>query len=109
MKVTDVARAIGLTDDQPTGTIDEADVLRALAELAEGDPNNADLVGDAAARVQRSRSAGVEELDAGSRATSLRGVATIQLRYRSEIAAIFTDLAIDVGLRGHRELVDAMP
>ena len=34
-------------------------------------------------------------------------VATIQLRYRSEMADIFTDLAIDVGLRQHSKLVDA--
>lgn len=105
----DVARAIGLTDGQETGTIDEADVLRALAELAEGDPENVDLFTDAAGRVQRARSAGVEEVEASSRAMWSRDSATTQLRYRSEMADIFTDLAIDVGLRNHRDLVDAVP
>ncbi|HEY3483755.1 MAG TPA: hypothetical protein VGK49_00165, partial [Ilumatobacteraceae bacterium] len=101
----DVARVLGLTDDPATGTIDEADVLGALAELAELDPENADLFRDAADRVGRTRSAGVEELDDRSLAMFARAVtATIQLRYRSEIADIFTDLAIDVGLRRHREL-----
>jgi len=109
VNVMDVARAIGLTDGQGTGTIDEADVLSALAELAEGDPENVDLFTDAAARVQRARSAGVEEFDASSRAMWSRESAITQLRYRSEMADIFTDLAIDVGLRDHRDLVDAMP
>ena len=108
MKVMDVARTIGLTDGQVSGTIDEADVLGALAELAEGDPENVDLFADATARVRRARSAGIEALDASSRAMWSRQTATIQLRYRSEMADIFTDLAIDVGLRDHRDLVDAM-
>jgi hypothetical protein len=104
----DVARTLGLTDGQVTGTIDEAEVLGSLAELAEGDPDNDDLFDDAAARVRRARSAGVEELAERSRAMFPRQVTpTIQLRYRSEMADIFTDLAIDVGLRRHRELVFA--
>lgn len=109
MNVTDVARALGLCDDQPTGTIDEVDVLAALAELAEADPDNHDLFTDASETVRRARSAGVEVLDDGSWARLARDVATIQLRYRSEVADIFTDLAIDVGLRHHRALVDASP
>ena len=108
MEVMDVARALGLTDDPVTGTIDEADVLSALTELAERDPDNAELFRDATDRVGRARSAGVEELDDGSLAMFPRRVtATIQLRYRSEMADIFTDLAIDIGLRRHRDLVDA--
>jgi len=106
VNVMDVARSIGLADGSVTGTIDEADVLTALGELAKGDPENADLFGDAAARVQRTRSAGVEAHAAGVRATSPEA-ATVQLRYRAEMADIFTDLAIDVGLRRHRDLVDA--
>ena len=108
VNVMDVARALGLTDAQVTGTIDEADVLSALAELAECDPQNDDLFNDAAARVQHARDAGVEAIDESSRAMWSRDVATIQLRYRSEMADIFTDLAIDVGLRQHRDLADAM-
>jgi hypothetical protein len=108
----DVARALGLTDAQVTGTIDEADVLGALAELAERDPQNEDLFDDAATRVLLARDAGVEALDDSSRAMWAREAATVQLRYRSEMADIFTDLAIDVGLRHHRDnhqdLVDAM-
>jgi hypothetical protein len=104
----DVARTLGLTDGQVTGTIDEADVLGALADLAEGDPGNDDLFDEAAARVRRARSAGIEQLDERSRAMFPRQVtATIQLRYRSEVADIFTDLAIDVGLRRDRELAFA--
>jgi hypothetical protein len=104
----DVARALGLAEGQATGTIDEEDVLSALADLAESDPENQDLFGDAAGRVQRARSAGAEEVEASSRGMFARDVSTIQLRYRSEMADIFTDLAIDVGLRHHRELTDAL-
>jgi hypothetical protein len=109
VNVLDVARAIGIsvTNGEVTGTIDEENVLDALADLAEDDPENDDLFGDAAARVQRARSAGVEELHAGSILIRGREVATTQLRYRSEMADIFTDLAIDVGLRNHRKLVPA--
>ncbi len=107
VNVMDVARALGLVDDQPSGTVDEADVLSGLAELASAEPDNQDLYRDAAARVRRARSAGVETIDASSRGMSRRDVASIQLRYRSEMAEIFTDLAIDVGLRHHRELADA--
>ena len=104
VNVLDVARAIGLdvTDGELSGTIDEKNVLDALADLAEDDPENVDLFGDAATRVQRARSAGVEELDAGSIFIRPRESATTQLRYRSEMVDIFTDLAIDVGLRRQR-------
>jgi hypothetical protein len=107
VNVLDVARAIGLnvTSSEATGTIDEVEVLAALTGLAEDDPENNDLYGDAAGRVQRARSAGVEQLDAGSILLRPGDSATTQLRYRSEMADIFTDLAIDVGLRHHRDLV----
>jgi hypothetical protein len=109
VNVLDVARAMGLdvTNGEVTGTIDEKNVLDALADLAENDPENDDLFGAAAARVQRARSAGVEEFDAGSILSRPNEVATTQLRYRSEMADIFVDLAIDVGLRHHRKLVPA--
>lgn len=42
-------------------------MLSALAELAEDDPENVDLIRAAAGRVQEARSAGVEEPDAGNR------------------------------------------
>jgi hypothetical protein len=107
----DVARTIGInaTSREVTGTIDEVNVLGALAELAESDPDNEDLFHEAAARVRASRSAGVEAHDPGtgftrSSLTPASDVAT-QLRYRSEMAEIFTDLAIDVGLRNHEALV----
>lgn len=108
MKVMDVANTLGLTGAEVTGTIDEADVLSALAELGESDPQNKDLYDEAAERVRDARSAGVEELDAASAAIFPRSGRVTQLRYRSEMADIFTDLAIDVGLRDHRKLVDAL-
>jgi hypothetical protein len=109
VNVLDVARAIGLNvaNGEASGTIDQRNVLDALADLAKDDPVNEDLFGDAAARVQRARSAGVEELHAGSILIGPREAATTQLRYRSEMADIFTDLAIDVGLRHHGKLVPA--
>lgn len=100
----DAARTIGL--DLVAGTIDQEDVLSALADLAEVDPENDQLFREAAARVRRARSAGVEEFDAGSRLTGPK-VATTQLRYRSEMAEVFTDLAIDVGLRHQTQAVAA--
>lgn len=107
MNVMDVARTFGLTDDPVTGTIDEADVLSALAELAESDVANEDLYDEAATRVRQSRSAGLEEFDPTSWTAASRAGAPIQLRYRSEMAGIFTDLAIDVGLRDYGALADA--
>jgi hypothetical protein len=38
--------------------------------------------------------------------SSARSGANVQLRYRSEMAEIFTDLAIDVGLRDVERLAD---
>ena len=101
MNVMDAARAIGIvaTSNETTGTIDENKVFAALADLADRHPESTDLFDEAAARVARARSAGVEQLDESSLIGRHRAGATVQLRYRSEVADIFTDLAIDVGLR----------
>lgn len=90
MNVLDHARSIGLVADQVTGTIDEDTVLLALARLAQSDPDNDELYRNAAARVRQSRSAGTESAGDGQ---------TVRLRYRSEMADVFVDLAIDVGMR----------
>jgi hypothetical protein len=110
VNVMNAARAIGVvtTSNAATGTIDEAKVLGALTGLAEREPEHRDLFDEAASRVKRSRSAGVEQLDENSVATRHSTGATIQLRYRSEIAEIFTDLAIDVGLRQSSALAGAV-
>ena len=108
MKVMDAARAIGIvvTDGDVSGTIDERKVLTALTDLANDDPANADLFRDAAARVVLARSAGAEgPLTNGTRIDPRD--TTTQLRYRSEMADLFLDLAIDVGLRQDSELVPA--
>src|SRR4029078_8591302 len=102
MNVIDIARSIGLvTDDHGTvaGTIDEAVVLASISELATAIPGNDDLFADAAMRVQLARSAGVVHTDTTSVIHRSRDRAPVQLRYRSEMADVFTDLAIDVGLR----------
>ena len=101
MNVMDAARAIGVvaTSNEASGTIDEDKVLAAIADLAERQPEHRDLFDAAAGRVKRARSAGVEQLDESSLSGRHTAGATVQLRYRSEIADIFTDLAIDVGLR----------
>ena len=100
MKVIDAARSIGLTttDGELKGTIDETRVLDVLAELAESQPEHADLFAEAADRVRASRSAGVEIIDV-ERGLDPDAAPQIQLRYRSEIADLLTDLAIDVGMR----------
>ena len=103
MNVMTVASSIGVVaDDRRTvsGTIEEAAVLEAISELATADPRNDDLYADAAMRVQLARSAGVVHPDATSVLHRSREGAPVQLRYRSEMADVFTDLAIDVGLRG---------
>jgi len=109
MNVMDAARAIGLVaaNREVTGTVDEDRVLGALAELTDGDPANADLFSAAAERVRRARSAGLEVQHASSIFSRPNEAATTQLRYRSEMADLFTDLAIDVGLRHHRKLAVA--
>lgn len=107
MKVMDAATRIGLTGArltgtrEVTGTIDERKVLGALADLAADDPANADLYEDAASRVTSSRSAGSEVVDV-ARSLDPHAAPTIRLRYRSEMVDLFTDLAIDVGMRSSR-------
>ena len=103
MNVLEVARTIGLAVGQAAGTIDEDVVLHALARLAHGDPGNEDLFRDAAARVRLSRSAGLEAVESGSLAAAA-GAGEVQLRYRSEMADVFVDLAIDVSLREQKML-----
>lgn len=110
MNIMDVARAIGLvvSNGEVAGTIDQQKVLSALAELTEEDPAHADLYAAAAEHVRSARSAGVETHEANSFQMRPGAEATTQLRYRSEMADLFTDLAIDVGLRRlHQELVAA--
>lgn len=100
MKVIDAARSIGLTSitGELTGTIEETKVLQALSGLAESNPEHADLYAAAAERVRASRSAGVEIVDV-ERGLDRNAAPLIQLRYRSEMADLFTDLAIDIGMR----------
>jgi hypothetical protein len=101
MDVMASARSLGLITDQgsASGTIDEATVLSALSELAVDDPADDDLYADAAMAVQLARSAGVVQPDSSSILHRSRPGLATQLRYRSEMAAVFVDLAIDVGLR----------
>lgn len=105
MDVMDIARTLGLVaaDGDVTGTIEQQKVLDALTELADADPKNADLVESLTERVRAARSAGVEVHDPTSVRFRPDGATTTQLRYRSEMADLFTDLAIDIGLRQHEE------
>ena len=109
MNVMDAAREIGLvvTDGTVSGTIDEAKVLSVLTELENDNPAHADLFHDAVARVLLARSAGAEgPLTNGTRLQP-GDAAPTQLRYRSEMADLFLDLAIDIGMRKDSELVPA--
>lgn len=110
MNVMDVSRTLGLvaTNGEVGGTIDQEKVLGALAELAEDDPVNADLFHAVADDVRRTRSAGVEVHDSGSLRARVGDGSTTQLRYRSEVADLFTDLAIDVGLRRNHQKLTAV-
>ena len=105
MNVMDVARTLGLVvaDGEITGTIEQQKVLDALTELAEADQANADLFDATADRVRAARSAGVEVHDPNRVRHRPDGATTTQLHYRSEMADLFTDLAIDVGLRHHAD------
>ena len=110
MNVMAIARSIGLvTDDrrEVSGTIEESVVLASISELAAADPGNDDLFADAAMRVQLARSAGVALPDATGALDRSRDGASVQLRYRSEMADVFMDLAIDVGLRDVESLAEA--
>ena len=109
MNIMDVARSLGLVvpNGTVTGTIDQQRVLGALVELAEKDPAHADLYAEAAEQVRSARSAGRETHDGNSFQVRPGADATTQLRYRSEMADLFTDLAIDVGLRLHDQALVA--
>lgn len=110
MNVMAAARSIGLVAEerrQVSGTIDEAVVLATISELATAIAGNDDLFADAAMRVQLARSAGVVQPEPTS--VLLRSLAgtPLQLRYRAEMADIFVDLAIDVGLRDAESMAGA--
>lgn len=109
MSVMTVARSIGLVSDdrsEVTGTIDEGVVLASISDLAAAHPGDDDLFADAAIRVQLARSAGVVQRDATGSLLRSSTAATVQLRYRTEMAEVFIDLAIDVGLRESERLAD---
>jgi hypothetical protein len=108
VNVIAAARSIGLTSGDRgavAGTIDEEVVLTAISELAAADPGDDDLFADAAARVRMARSAGVVQPAESSVFSHSHG-AFVQLRYRSEMEEVFTDLAIDIGLRDVERLAD---
>jgi len=109
MSVMAVARAIGLVTGargEVSGTISEDVVLASIRSLTGAHPGNDDLFEDAAARVRRARSAGVVQPDVTSALHRSRTGPTVQLRYRKEMADVFTDLAIDIGLREAERLAN---
>ena len=109
MNVSATARSIGLVSDdgrEMYGTIDEDVVLTSISMLAAAHPGNDDLFADAAMRVQLARSAGVVQPDPTGVLYRSRTGRTVQLRYRSEMADVFTDLAIDIGLRDAERFAD---
>ena len=111
MNVMAIAGSIGLvTADrgEVSGTIDEAVVLAAISELATASRGNDDLFADAAMRVRLARSAGVVHPDPMSVLHRSRDGAEVHLRYRSEMADVFTDLAIDIGLRHAQSRAEAL-
>lgn len=106
MDVLAAAATLGLVPldgNDALGTIEEEAVLAAISELAVTHPGNDDLFAEAAARVLLARSAGVEHIEADSIFAARRPTLDIQLRYRSEMYEMFTDLAIDVALRASAE------
>jgi hypothetical protein len=109
VNVIAAAHSIGLASgdrEVVSGTISEDVVLAVISELAAVNPGNDDVFAAAAARVRQARSAGVVAPAESSVFSSSRSEASVQLRYRSEMAEIFTDLAIDVGLRDVERLAD---
>jgi len=102
MDVMTTARNIGLIGadgGDVFGTIEREAVLIALRDIAVFYDSDADLFDAAAARVRASRSAGVERLGSTDFLGRNNGTGEIQLSYRAEMANIFLDLAIDLGLR----------
>lgn len=103
MHVLTTAKTLGLQADEHgelSGTIEQGVVLAALEELSAALPDHEDLFIVASDRVRTSRSAGLEVLEKDSVFGRYRESNEIQLRYRGEMAEIFTDLAIDLALRG---------
>ena len=49
--------------------------------------------------MQLARSAGTERIEPGSVFAGRRNTLDVQLRYRAEMLEVFTDLAIDLGMR----------
>jgi hypothetical protein len=110
VNVIDAARSIGLdrgARGEVTGTIDEEVVLTLIAELAAANPGHDDVFAAAASRVRQARSAGVVQPGESSVFSHSRRGVSVHLRYRSEMADVLTDLAIDVGLRDSEPLADA--
>jgi len=102
MNVMASANKMGITRSDGSavhGTIDVEAVLTVLVDLEFEDPQNADLYTAAATSVGVARSAGVERIEASSIFAHQGRPSDINLRYRSEMADIFLDLAIDVGMR----------
>jgi hypothetical protein len=102
MEVMMTARQIGLIAEDGSnvfGTIERDAVLAVLSDLAVLHPADADLFVNAADRVLAARSAGVERLDSTSFLGRTNLAGEIQLTYRSDMADVFMDLAIDLGIR----------
>lgn len=102
MDVMMTARQIGLIGEDGGnvfGTIEQDAVLAVLSDWALEDIADADLFADAVGKVHSARSAGVERLEKTSFLGRTNESGEIQLNYRSDIADIFLDLAIDLGLR----------
>ncbi|MDE0802399.1 MAG: hypothetical protein OSA99_03660 [Acidimicrobiales bacterium] len=103
MHVLTTAKTLGLEADENgelSGTIEEGMVLAALEELSAALPDHADLFIMASDRVRNARSAGLEVLEENSVFGRYRDSNQIQLRYRGEMGDVFTDLTIDLALRG---------
>ena len=102
MDVMTTARNIGLIGADGSdvfGTIERDAVLGALREIAIFYEADADLFAAATERVLASRSAGIERLGSTDFLGRNNTTGEIQLSYRAEMANIFLDLAIDLGLR----------
>jgi len=102
MDVMTTARNIGLIGadgSEVFGTIEREAVLAELGDLALFYETDVDLFDAATERVRASRSAGVERLGATGFLGRNNPTGEIQLSYRAEMASIFLDLAIDLGLR----------
>lgn len=102
MDVMMTARQIGLIGEDGSnvfGTIERDAVLAVLSTLALEQSADADLFAGAVKQVHAARSAGVERLERTSFLGRTNESGEIHLNYRSDMAAIFMDLAIDIGIR----------